>query len=113
MIRFGIKPDVLFVDMKKQPGPPYGKAYGYWRKHPNRMTSRDVTDDDVRFWVGVRTVSAYVGISAEAAYERHASGEGLSGIAGKHHRAGKPGNGNQQPRNRAEDKGKGKGKKSR
>jgi hypothetical protein len=63
MVHFGVRPDVLFVELPRQPGPPYGKAYGYWRKQGNRVTARQVPDDDVRFWVGLHAASRYTGAS--------------------------------------------------
>lgn len=63
MVHFGVRPDVLFVELPRQPGPPYGNAYGHWKKHGNRVTARYVTDDDVRFWVGLHVASRYTGTS--------------------------------------------------
>lgn len=108
MVRFGVRPDVLFVKLKKHPRPPYGKAYGHWRKHPHKIKAKDVSDGDVRFWVGVRTVSAYAGISPDRAYERHAGGEKLSNIAGKHYRAKKAAHSKSQHKHKTSHKGKGK-----
>jgi hypothetical protein len=33
MFRLRIPPSVLFVGLDRDPGPPYGRAWGYWRKH--------------------------------------------------------------------------------
>lgn len=43
-IMFGLRvqPSVLFVGVDRDPGPPYGRAWGYWRKHPR---GRMVIDD--------------------------------------------------------------------
>src|SRR5262245_41830650 len=32
-VRLGVSPDDWFVPTKRDPGPPYGNAYGYWKKH--------------------------------------------------------------------------------
>jgi hypothetical protein len=82
MIRFGVRPDVLFVQVPHDPGPPYGKAYGYWRKHGNRMSPKYVDDDDVRFWVRTRTVARYTGVTPARAYEMHRQGKGFDKLAG-------------------------------
>ncbi|MGH9869684.1 MAG: hypothetical protein ACREAA_16155 [Candidatus Polarisedimenticolia bacterium] len=74
MAHFGVRPDALFVALPSDPGPPYGNAYGYWRKHGNRMRPRYVDDDDVRFWVRIRTTARYVGITPARAYEWNAQG---------------------------------------
>jgi hypothetical protein len=43
MDRNNIPPSVLFAGIDRDPGPPYGKAWGYWRKHRRgeRFTLRD------------------------------------------------------------------------
>jgi hypothetical protein len=35
-IMFGLRlsPSILFVGFDRDPGPPYGRAWGYWRQHP-------------------------------------------------------------------------------
>ena len=48
MDRLSIPPSVLFVGIDRDPGPPYGKAWGYWRKHRRgermRLRDRDVVE---------------------------------------------------------------------
>jgi hypothetical protein len=42
MFRLNISPAVLFAGIDRDPGPPYGKAWGYWKKHPReRLVIRD------------------------------------------------------------------------
>ncbi len=42
MFRLNISPAVLFTGIDRDPGPPYGKAWGYWKKHPReRLVARD------------------------------------------------------------------------
>jgi hypothetical protein len=43
MDQLNIPPSVLFNGIDRDPGPPYGKAWGYWRKHQRdkRITLRD------------------------------------------------------------------------
>ena len=40
----GVPPDVLFAGIDRDPGPPYGKAWGYWKKHPQkpRLVDSDI-----------------------------------------------------------------------
>jgi hypothetical protein len=42
----GVGPDVLFAGLVRDPGPPYGKAWGYWKKNPTgrQYANRDITD---------------------------------------------------------------------
>jgi hypothetical protein len=95
-VRLGVKPDVWFVAVKGDPGPPYGKAYGHWKKHrrgkPDEMR---LTDVDLRNLVAVRLLHEYYGVTVEAAMEWRSSGRGLREITageyrnrhGKSHRA--------------------------
>ena len=41
----GVRPDILFAGLDRDPGPPYGKAWGYWKKNPSRRqyADRDIT----------------------------------------------------------------------
>lgn len=42
MFRLNISPAALFTGINRDPGPPYGKAWGYWKKHPReRLVIRD------------------------------------------------------------------------
>src|SRR5262249_43314566 len=57
MTRLNVPPERVFVAMPRDPGPPYGKAYGYWKKHPKERVT--LTDDDLYYWVNVRSQSKY------------------------------------------------------
>lgn len=46
MFRLNISPAVLFVGLDRNPGPPYGRAWGRWRNHP-RGERLDIRDRDV------------------------------------------------------------------
>ena len=43
--RVGVRPDVLFYGIDRDPGPPYGHAWGYWRNNPRhvRLSDADVS----------------------------------------------------------------------
>jgi hypothetical protein len=74
-VRFGVPTNAWFVKTKRDPGPPYGKAYGYWKKHrKNRNATVVLTDMDCRNLVAVRMVHDYYGLSVEAAMEWRSSG---------------------------------------
>jgi hypothetical protein len=59
--RVGVPLDVLFVGIPDDPGPPYGNAWGYWRKNPRgaRLRDRDVCD-----LVQVQLASRWIGAPA-------------------------------------------------
>ena len=56
----GVPQAVLFEGMPDDPGPPYGHAWGYWKKNPRgaRLQDRDVCDlvriQMASRWVGIR-----------------------------------------------------------
>lgn len=92
MSHFDVSPNALFVgELPHEPAPPYGKAWGHWRKNQSEMKTRQVKDDDVRFWVGIRTVAMYSGVSPAIALERHEAGERIPHIAGAHYRTSESG----------------------
>ena len=67
-IRYGVPADAWFVPVRRDPGPPYGKAYGHWKKH-RRDDRRELvlSDVDARNLVAVRVMHEYYGVSAEIA----------------------------------------------
>ena len=118
-VRLGIPADIWFVKVNRDPGPPYGKAYGYWKKHKHDRNHVVVlTDVDVRNLVAVRMIHEYYGVSVEAAMDWRSSGRDLRHILsgeyhkrhGKtaHHKASKGGGKSTPP---GHNKGHGRGKK--
>jgi len=113
-VRLGVPVDVWFVPVQRDPGPPYGKAYGHWKKHRKNPRAVALTDADVANLVAVRMIHEYYSVPVEVAMEWRSSGRPLnvlmSGEYEKRHghnksaspgksKGGKPGKG----------KGKGKG----
>lgn len=109
MVHFGVRPSLLFVDLSEPPGPPYGKAWGHWKKHGNRVQPRYVHDRDVRFWVQTRAVSIYVGSSPSTVYGWHKSGKKYERIAAEYHHKKHPVHGKAGPPGKAKGHGRGKG----
>jgi len=90
-VRLGMPVDVWFVPVRRDPGPPYGKAYGHWKKHKhNRRHAVVLTDTDLRNLVAVRMLHEYYGVSVDVAMEWRSSGRDVrtlvSGEYGKRHR---------------------------
>jgi hypothetical protein len=55
---FGVGPDAFYVDFASEPGPPYGKAWGYYKKHPRKDWHRIVlADDDIVNLVNLRMIT--------------------------------------------------------
>lgn len=68
--RCHVDPDVFFVPVERDPGPPYGKAYGYWKKHKHDPKAKIVLKDaDVRNLVAVRIAHEYYGVPVETAMQ--------------------------------------------
>lgn len=64
MLRLNVSPAVLFAGIDRDPGPPYGKAWGHWRKHPRGerfvIRDRDVVDlAKIQVAAGYHRVSPY------------------------------------------------------
>lgn len=56
-----VPPDVLFAGIDEDPGPPYGRAWGYWRHNPRGLR---LSDGDVCDLVKIQLASRYAGVSA-------------------------------------------------
>jgi hypothetical protein len=81
MWHFGVPPNALFVELPEDPGPPYARAYGAWRRHGNRM-QRDVIDNvDVQYWVRMHALATYAGVPPGQIYQWHHSGQKFETIA--------------------------------
>jgi len=59
--RVGVPYDLLFVGMDRDPGPPYGKAWGHWKKTPKKLT---LSDGDIVGLVDIQTGHRVTGLSA-------------------------------------------------
>lgn len=74
-VRVGVPMDAWFVPVQVTPGPPYGKAYGHWKKHRKHPSSRPrLSDADARNLVAVRVIHEYYGMPVDAAMRLRASG---------------------------------------
>jgi hypothetical protein len=71
-----VQPSVLFVGIDRDPGPPYGKAWGNWRKHyrPGVRDRYRISDRDVVGLVKVQTASRHLGASPFSVIEAQQKG---------------------------------------
>jgi hypothetical protein len=105
--KVGVSMDVLFAGMGRDPGPPYGKAWGHWKK---RSRSLVIADADV---VGLVEIQLGHRISGVAVFElAQSSARGTSVhhvVAGKKSEpeARKPAKGHGAGRGKAKGHGKG------
>jgi hypothetical protein len=80
---FGLTPDIFYVPMRTWPtGPPYGNAYGYYKKHrPGKEWKKIVlTDPEVVDLVNLRFISEYHRLSPEAVVEMRGRGKNFVAI---------------------------------
>jgi hypothetical protein len=82
---FGVPADVWFVPVER-PGPPYGKAYGYWRKHGRDTRAYRIDDRSCRDLVAVRMMHDYYGIPAERAMDLRRDGRRIDSLVGDEYR---------------------------
>ena len=75
-LRFGLSPEVFFVPVSAERlGPPYGRAYGFYRKHRGGNWKGFVlADREVVDLVGLRFESEYHRISPEAVIDMRGRG---------------------------------------
>jgi len=77
--RLDLRPEIWFVAVERDPGPPYGKAYGYRNKQrKNRDYVWRLTDGEIRDLVAVRMIHEYYSMPVEAAMEIRATGKSLT-----------------------------------
>lgn len=44
-LRYGLSPEIYYVPVSVSPGPPYGKAYGYYKNKPRKEWKKIVFED--------------------------------------------------------------------
>ncbi len=58
--KLGVSMDVLFRGVHKDPGPPYGKAWGHWKKRSGPL---HLSDSDIGVWVEIQIGHRIAGVS--------------------------------------------------
>ena len=114
---FGLAADVFYVPLKRDPGPPYGKAYGHFKKGKHRKKIV-LSDEDIVNLINLRFISEYYGCAPEDVVRMRSEGRSFVEInqhvkKGKHHKAdGSPAAASDgKPVREASANGKGSGKK--
>ena len=101
--RLGVSLDVLFRGVHKDPGPPYGKAWGHWKK---RSGTLHLSDSDIGAWVEIQIGHRVAGVSA---YDLAVGvGGGRSVFAEVAHRKGPGASSKAKPAHPGKGKAKGK-----
>ncbi len=68
-VHFGLEPDVYYVPVAVTPGPPYGKAYGHYKKPRNRWNTSVLSDADIVNLVQLRFLSDHYHVQPERIIE--------------------------------------------
>jgi hypothetical protein len=114
-VSLGLPYSILFAELPPDPGPPYGKAWGYWKKHRNDPRARIVlTDGEFTDLVHLQVTTRALGIDAREAIRLRGKGKAFRNIAADVHRsrhggkpAGRPGGKSEES---AKEQGRGKPK---
>jgi hypothetical protein len=72
-VRYHLGADVYYVPVAKAPGPPYGKAYGYYKKPRTQWHTIVLSDADVVNLVELRFLSDYYRVPPDRVIEVRAS----------------------------------------
>ena len=101
--RVGVPYDVLFVGIDRDPGPPYGNAWGHWRRSPRgvRLSDNDISGL-VQVQIGARAARMAplemarargrgTPVAVVVAEKKGRPYHAARGQKGKHHGGGKPG----------------------
>lgn len=80
-LRFGLSPEIFYVPVQIDPGPPYGRAYGYYKKRPRKEWNRiRLSDDDVVNLVNLRFTSEHHGYRSDDVMRMRSSGKNFMSI---------------------------------
>ena len=111
-VRFGMHPDIYYVPVKvSRQGPPYGRAYGYYKKHPKGDWKKLVfTDADIINQVNLKFLTEHYGYAPEKVMKARSDGKSFKSIDKdiKVEKRKKTGGGSKKDMKLKEEKGKGK-----
>jgi len=108
---FGLTPEIYYVPVQRV-GPPYGKAYGHYKKHEHDYKRVVLADADVVNLVNLRFISDYHHVAPEMVMDMRSQG-GRFVVINEEVRRGKEEHhdkGDDKGKNKHKEAGKGKGK---
>jgi len=81
-LHYGVGPDVYYVPVAFEvSGPPYGNAYGHYKKRPKKEWSTiRLTDSDIVNFVNLRFISHHMGIPPEDVIRMRSGGKSFTVI---------------------------------
>ena len=102
-LHYGLTPEIYYVPVKRV-GPPYGNAYGHYKKHGKNYKNVRLADADVVNLVNLRFMSEYHGVAAEVVMDRRGKGERFVAMNDHYHKE------KGKHRDQGDDRGKEKGR---
>lgn len=100
---YGLTPEIYYVPVQRV-SPPYGNAYGHYKKHKKDYKKVRLADADVVNLVNLRFMSEYHGVAAEVVMDQRGRGERFVVINDHYHKE------KGKHRDQGDDRGKGKDK---
>lgn len=83
-IRLGLGPEVFYVPITADPGPPYGKAWGYYKKTPRtRWNTIVLSDREIVDLANLRLCVDYYRVPPEQVIVLRRQGQGFAVIHGE------------------------------
>jgi len=108
---YGLTPEIYYVPVQRV-GPPYGKAYGHYKKHEHDYKRVVLADEDVVNLVNLRFISDYHRVAPEMVMDMRSQG-GRFVVINEEVRKGKGehrGDDDDKGKDKHQEDGKGKGK---
>jgi hypothetical protein len=79
--RYGLGADIFYVPVKNVSGPPYGKAYGYYKNKPRKEWKHiRLADSDVLNLVNLKFISSYYGYAPDDVVRMRSNGKSFRAI---------------------------------
>lgn len=83
-IRLGLGPEIFHVPIAANPGPPYGKAWGYYKKTPRaRWNTIVLSDREVVDLVNLKLCVDHYRVAPERVIDLRRRGQGFAAIHGE------------------------------
>ena len=106
---YGLTARIFYVPFAADPGPPYGKAYGYYKKRPkNKWGEIRLGNSDIINLVNLKFVSGYYGHSPDEVVKMRSRGKSFVSINSEL-KKGKGGSQGKAEKSSSKGKSKGKG----
>jgi len=80
-LHFGLHAEIYHVAFERDPGPPYGRAYGHYKKHERKQWSKiRLDDEEIINWVNLRFLSDHYRWPVDEVAAMRGKGHGFADI---------------------------------